>query len=228
MKSKISLIILVVIIIFLGAATAFLGYYYGEQKEELEALTAKVNELTQVPEVDGDVVVDETPDITTQEPTVTEVEKLVIAKFDSSKVDNSARTNMTNVEESASTVTMGDITYRKGPKKSITSSSIYDVEYQVRYKNATYTLSDTANIVDVRMQNSGVSSINYMIVLLDDGTIKYSKVEYEGTTLEFKDYTAIKDAVALVTIGSTNGRAQVGVGAITSDGVTHVLPYELP
>ncbi|MBQ8379696.1 MAG: hypothetical protein IJX34_02655 [Clostridia bacterium] len=216
MKSKITLVILLAIILFLGALSLFFGYYYFKTEGELETLTGIVNELTKVPE--------DTTGIEVEEP----VEKIAIAKFDSTKLDNSARTSVVNPEESAYTVSLGDITYRKGPKKSITSSSIYELDYQIKYKTQTYTLSETANILDVRGQHAGVSSRNYIIILMDDGTIKYSLVEYESTTLEFKDYSEIKDAVALVNLGTTNGKPQVSVGVITSDGVTHILPYEMP
>lgn len=227
MKSKVTLIILLSVILFLGALSFFFGYHYLKTGDELEALTARVNELTQTPETDGDVV-DDTTDTTVDEPTVVQTEKLAIANFDASKVDNSARTDMTGVVESGTIVNVGDVAYRIGPKENITSSARDEINYQIRYKEQTYTLSETANIVDVRFQNAGVSSKNYMIILMDDGTIKYSLIEYEATTLEFKDYTQVKDVVALVNVANASGRPMVGVGLITSDGVTHILPYEMP
>ena len=135
---------------------------------------------------------------------------------------------MTNIVETCDTVRDVDLLYRKGPKENITSSAREEVKYQLSYKDQTYTLSETANVVDVRFQNAGVSSKNYMIILMDDGTIKYSLVEYGATSLEFKDYTQVKDVVALVNVANASGRPMVGVGLITSDGVTHILPYEMP
>lgn len=73
-----------------------------------------------------------------------------------------------------------------------------------------------------------------IIVLLDNGTVKYAKNVYDNATntssfSEFKDYT-LTDVTGLVNLQmkSKSGRYIQCVGATTSDGVTHILPYDMP
>lgn len=217
MKSKITLIILLVIIFFLASLSIFLGYYYNKKATEVENLTAQIEILSNTQTTENEQI-------------VTEIEKLAIAKYDSEKLDNSKKSDFTIFEPVAEYVTMSsDLVYRKGPKKEISSSAIQDSMYQLRYKTKVYTLSDTANIVDLKTQSTGVNSGAYFIVLLDDGTIQYAKTTATSLELEFKKYTDFTDVVALVKLGSTeHGKGANFIGAITSDGVTHILPYEMP
>ena len=68
------------------------------------------------------------------------------------------------------------------------------------------------------------------IILFDYGTIKYVLGSYGVTDayIEIKDYN-LKDVVGLVNLEYTtsSNRKATCVGAITSDGVTHLLPNEL-
>ena len=80
MKSKITLIIMIIIILGLGACSAFLGYGYKQNKDEIEALNSKIEELNNV-EV-------QEPNTSDKEPaSVVENQKLVM--YNSSKVVNS-------------------------------------------------------------------------------------------------------------------------------------------
>lgn len=69
------------------------------------------------------------------------------------------------------------------------------------------------------------------IILFDYGTIKYVLGSYGVTDayIEIKDYTLLKDVVGLVNLEYTtsSNRKATCVGAIASDGVTHLLPNEL-
>lgn len=227
MKSKISLVVLLVVIIFLGALSFFLGYKYLNEKDTVKALNSQVEILK------NEQVINEQNSSNTDNTGTKVVEKLAIPKFNSSKVDYSKRDYLSNAQESASVVKLENtIEYRKGPAKNIQDTYIADdIDYQFKYKEEKYNFGD-ANIVDVRTQRHGGATDWYIIVLLDDGTIRYAfntYSNYETGKVEFKEYE-LKDVVSLVNLGATgqSGKNATCIGAITSDGVTHILPYDMP
>jgi len=106
-----------------------------------------------------------------------------------------------------------------------------DLGAQINYKGRKYNLSDKANIVDVAYQSPGYNGANFVLFLLDDGTIKYTFISYndnENTELEIKDYNLI-NVVALKRLSYTGATGKIipCVGAITSDGITHLISSEL-
>lgn len=230
MKSKISLIILLVIIIFFAALSFFFGYYYFDEKGKVDELNKKIELL------DNAQNISEQKNENVEEGGASQVietttEKISIPKFDSSKVDTSSRNDVVSVRE-VGAITDSSVKYRLGPAASANTTSVEELkyDYQFEYNGKRYTLSDTSNIVDVRFQSPGYNGASYAIILLDDGTIKYSLIKYgvADYTLEIKDYN-LKDVVGLVNLEYTTSSNIRGtcVGAITSDGVTHLLPYKI-
>lgn len=222
MKSKITLIILLVVILFLAALSFFFGVNYFQSKGKIDELNEQVLAYT-----------NEIEELKNQEP-VTET-KMVMPKFDPNKVDASQRENVyVSAEEYGSNKqAITGFTYREGPRKNLSTISIEsDATSQMTIYGKDYNISDK-NIVDLKIQNRDTSSGWYIIALLDDGTIKYAahdyKVSQSGASLEFKNYS-LTDVVGLVQLQmkTTSGKNIQCVGAITSDGVTHLLPYEMP
>lgn len=84
MKSKITLIVLIVIIIFLAALSFFFGYEYFNGKKQVEQLNETVETLTKVSEQ----MEENTTNDTATEVIEKVVEKGVIAKYDYNKVTN--------------------------------------------------------------------------------------------------------------------------------------------
>ena len=86
MKSKITLIVLIVVIVFFAALSFFFGYKYLNSDEKINELTAQVESLSnekQELEVQlGDK--EETENIQNE---VQTVEKLTIPKIDNNKID---------------------------------------------------------------------------------------------------------------------------------------------
>lgn len=218
MKSKITLVILLVIIIFLGALSFYFGYEYFKTKDEVNALNSQVDILKKeqvLNESNKEIIENDENEV---------VETLSIPKFDSNKVDASVIQNaqVTNIEE-IGYIEEGtnDFSYVTGPSQN--------PGFQVKYKGKEYILSNTANIIDTKNNRSGSNGTWYKVFLLDDGTIKYAFMtaeDNENTNLEIKDYN-LKDVVALVNISYTTARGNYSrLGAITSDGVTHILITE--
>ena len=237
MKSKISLIILLVIIIFFAALSFFFGYYYFNEKGKVDELNKKIELLENaqnISEQENENLIEGGASQVVE----TIVEKLSIPKFDSNKVDTSIRDDIVSIRE-VGNITNNDVKYRVGPveapnittPESTNTTSVEEIkyDYQIEYNSKGYTLSDTANIVDIRYQIY-VGGLN-AIILFDDGTIKYVFGSYGVTDadIEIKDYTLLKDVVGLVNLEYTTSSNIRGtcVGAITSDGVTHLLPYKI-
>ena len=216
MKSKITLVILLVIIIFLGALSFFLGYKYLNEKDTVKALNSQVEILK------NEQVINEQNSSNSENGSNQVVEVLSIPKFDSSKVDTSALGNVeiTNIKEvECVEENPSDFIYVTGPQ----------AYFQVRYKAKNYTISNTANIIDAKNNSVGSAGIWHKVFLLDDGTLKYTLVgadDPENKELEIKDYD-LNNVVALVNVSYTTPRGTyTRLGAITSDGVTHILITE--
>lgn len=221
MKSKITLVILLVIIIFLGALSFYFGYEYFKTKDEVNALNSQVDILK------NEQVINEQNSSNTENEENQVVEVLSIPKFDSSKVDTSARESAkpTNIKE------IGNYTYEDDNSFNYMIGPAGDLGAQINYKGRKYNLSDKANIVDVAYQSPGYNGANFVLFLLDDGTIKYTFISYndnENTELEIKDYNLI-NVVALKRLSYTGATGKIipCVGAITSDGITHLISSEL-
>lgn len=229
MKSKITLIILLVVIVFLSALSFFFGYKYLNANDEVKSLKERIDVMTKLVE-DMDENQQKVEDGKDDE-TENVKKSIEIPKFDEKKVDISARESLNpqNIKENGVLVADSsyNFQYRIGPSTNANLTSLDDVsiKYQVRYHGREYNISDTANIVDVKYQYPGFHGVSYAIILLDDGSIKYTciKVEDDGNDLEFKDYD-IKDVVSLVKLEYSTPRKMTCIGAITSDGVTHLLP----
>ncbi len=221
MKSKITLVILLVIIIFLGSLSFFLGYKWYKEKDNVQALNIQIEILKNEQEIN------EQNNNNTENGASQVVEVLAIPKFDSNKVDISEREDAkpTNIKEEGSFNYKGEdgLSYTLGPKTENSK--------QLKYRGKEYDISTTANIIDVCYQSPGYAGANFVIFLLDDGTIKYTFIRYdnnENAELEIKDYN-LKNVVALKGFSYTGvtGKVISCVGAITNDGVTHLLSGEL-
>lgn len=216
MKSKITLIVLLSVIFFLGALSFFLGYHYFKTQDEIDTLTGIVNELTKAPEVGEDVVVDETvnTDATATEPTVKEVEKLAIAKFDPNKIDGVVE----SVEEIQNTISIGNAKVLRQMAGGEIMGGYNGTIFELNGKN--YTFGGT-KIVDAIYASYGDGSASYYAVLLEDGTVQYAMSGYD---LIFKKST-LENVVRIISLKTTTaeGRIVCTLGAITSDGVTHII-----
>lgn len=217
MKSKIGTILLVIVLMVLVALCSILGVKYLDFKKELKELketSQTVQEKEQnasETEIKGEVI---------------ETTKYDLPKFDASKVDNTKRENMTECEESGEVVVVYDnFRYIKGPRKVYSPNSTPEEwSFSIRYDNEEYVLD--SNIVQVETMQHNVSSEFYMFVLTEDGKLHYGLKNLDISRIDFKEYTELKDVVKLVKVGG-NFRG-IALGAITSDGVTHLLPYDMP
>ena len=167
----------------------------------------------------------------TTESQVQVVEKNSIAKIDDSKIDKSKRDYIKTIVELPFLEGYEEpFRWVKGPitSYSTVSTDVYTYDYQVEYNNKKYMVSDTAGIEQLEYYTVGGTTVQYAVVLLSDGTLKYTKVDVQNKAdLEFKDYD-LKDVVKLVQcFATTEQRVTNCLCAITSDGVTHILPYPL-
>ena len=229
MKSRITLIILIVVIVFLGALSFFFGYKYLNSDEKINELTAQVESLSnEKQEIETQLGEKEGTDNVQNE--VQTVEKLTIPKVDSSKID--ASNSGLEVEEVLESGVIKNIdnslSYIMGPTTSYYSGGESNYDFQFRLNDRKYSF-DGKQIVDVQTQSHGTATSAYIIVLLDDGTIQYALKNYDTTDLQFEEYD-LKDVVriAQIAVKTTNGRTTSRVGAITSHVYTHILPYDMP
>ncbi len=221
MKSKITLVILLVIIFFFAALSFYFGYNYFNEKSTVNAQNEQIEVLKSYQKGTEE----------TTESQVQVVEKNSIAKIDDSKIDKSKRDYIKTIVELPSLEgSQETFSWIKGPRTSYStvSADVYTYDYQVQYNNKKYIVSDTADIEQLEYYGVGGPMIQYLVVLLSDGTLKYTKVDMQNKAdLEFKDYE-LKDVVKLVhCFAMTEQRRTTCLCAITSDGVTHILPYPL-
>lgn len=217
MKGKIGTILLIVVLMVLVAACSILGVKYLDNRNELKELK-EASQTTQTEE-------QKAPESKTKSELV-ESTKYALPKFDASKVDNSKRENMAGFEEGGEEVIVSnDFRYVKGPRKIIYSNTMpEELDYSILYANEKYVLD--SNIVDVKTIQHNVSSEFYIIALAENGKIYYGLTNTQISKIDFKEYTELSDVVRLVRVGgNTRGTA---IGAITLDGVTHLLPYDMP
>ena len=229
MKSKITLIILIVVIVFLGALTFFFGYKYLNSDEKINELTAQVESLSNEKQ-ELEVQLGNKEETENIQNEVQTVEKLTIPKIDNNKID--AANSGLEIEEVLESGVIKNIdnslSYIIGPTTSYYSGGESNYDFQFRLNDKKYNF-DGKQIVDVQTQSHGTATSAYIIVLLDDGTIQYALKNYDTTDLQFKEYD-LKNVVRImqVAVKTTSGRATSRVGAITSDGYTHILPYDMP
>ena len=221
MKSKITLIILLVIIFFFAALSFYFGYNYFNEKSTVNAQNEQIEVLKSYQKGTEE----------TTESQVQVVEKNSIAKIDDSKIDKSKRDYIKTIVELPFLEGYEEpFRWVKGPitSYSTVSTDVYTYDYQVEYNNKKYMVSDTAGIEQLEYYTVGGTTVQYAVVLLSDGTLKYTKVDMQNKAdLEFKDYE-LKDVVKLVQcFATTEQRVTNCLCAITSDGVTHILPYPL-
>ena len=230
MKSKITLILLLTIIVASLATNVFLANKYKNEKQNSQNLNSEIEEIKENYESKQESKV---------QVVEKEVEKYAIPKFDSSKIDTGG-VNYQSIEEVGRSVNNGSYIVRFGPRKRIDlySSDKLDDCNQIEFDGKGYNFSDK-NIVADATQNHGSAADWYIILLLEDGTIYYSEhtiypSEDGHTSLDsitdFKKYDELSDVVGLVNlvISGNGGHVNQRVGAITSDGVTHILPFDLP
>lgn len=148
MKSKITLIILLVAIVILATTTVVFGYKYNKEKQSAQSLTSEVEELkanSELEESESSQVIEK------------EVLKYTISKFDSDKVDASQREEVyESCEECGEYLeNSSGIRYRVGTSKNIsTFSSNSEVNSQIIYNGKEYNVSDN-NIVSLKTQYHG-------------------------------------------------------------------------
>lgn len=227
MKSKITLIILISVIVFLGALSFFFGYKYLNSNDKVNELTKQVESLSkEKEEIQVQVNEEENKEV---EKEIKTVEKLAIAKLDPNKVDTSrSGLDVEEVIESGVSKSIDNtLSYIVGPTTSYPGYTIDNYDYQFRFNDKKYDF-DGKQIVEVQTQSHRTATSWYIIVLLDDGTIRYALKNYDTTDLEFKEYD-LQDIVKItqVAVKVVGGKITSRVGAITNDGVTHVLPYDM-
>ena len=211
MKSKITLVILLLIIICLAGTSIFFGYSYFNEKENVTTLTSEVETLRESNEEKQEE---------TEPSQVIEniVERLAIAKFDGNKVEGKA----SSVEELGRIVSVGQASVAIGNRSTLGNKS----QQVFRYRDVNYVFGDNGgpNIVDAIYGTYNDGSSYYYAVLLEDGTVQYAK---EQANFEFKKVD-IENAVRIVQLKITdeNGRTGGRLGVITDDGVTHIIEFE--
>lgn len=209
MKSKITLIILLVLLVIsIATSGIFVGKYMKLKNNPVSATNQEASIESQR---------DNETEVKTELVEV-EKEKLSIAKVDPEKIDPSTLESVTNVKEARpEIVTYDDVRILVG------GGSDHHIEFTHGGKNMT--LSPTEFVVDVKQGSVGVNGAYYIMVLMSDGTIQYAKKVYQEFGLEFKTYP-LENVVRLVNVsyGTPSGREITNVAAITSDGVTHIIP----
>lgn len=211
MKSKITLIVVVTIMIFLLSCIFFLGYNCLKSENNIQALNKKIDSLTQLQEIESQ----KTEGRTTAEPSqVVETEKLAIAKLESDKIEG----DVTKVEEMFNTIKIGNATVRR---QSTGNEMIGNYQGQIlEYNDKNYTFNGV-KIIDAIYSIYGDGSSSYYAVLLEDGTVQYS---IEMNELQFKK-VELDNIVRIISLKTTNSDSRIisTLGVITSDGITHVI-----
>lgn len=211
MKSKITLVILLLLIVCLAGTSIFFGYSYFNEKENVTTLTSQVETLRESNE--------EKQEETAPSQVIENiVEKLAIAKFDGNKVEGKAN----SVEEQGRIVSVGQASVALGNRNTLGNKS----QQVFRYRDVNYVFGDNGgpNIVDAIYGTYNDGGSYYYAVLLEDGTVQYAK---EQANFEFKK-VGIENAVRIVQLKITdeNGRTGGRLGVITDDGVTHIIEFE--
>ena len=211
MKSKITLIILLLLIVCLAGTSIFFGYSYFNEKENVTTLTSQVETLRESNE--------EKQEETAPSQVIENiVEKLAIAKFDGNKVEGKAN----SVEELGRIVSVGQASVSLGNRSTLGNKS----QQVFRYKDVNYVFGDNGgpNIIDAIYGTYNDGSSYYYAVLLEDGTVQYAK---EQANFEFKKVD-IENAVRIIELKITDENGRIGgrLGVITDDGVTHIIEFE--
>lgn len=210
MKSKITLVVLLLTIVCLAGASIFFGYKYFNEKENVTILTSEVETLRESNEEKQE----ETEPSQVVENTI---EKLAIAKFDGNKVEG----NFSSVEEQGRIITVGEASVAVGDRSSLGNKA----NQVFRYRDNNYVFGENGgpNIIDALYGTYDDGSSYYYAVLLEDGTVYYAK---EQVSFEFKKVN-IENAVRILPLKTTseNGRILGRLGVITDDGVTHVIEF---
>ena len=218
MKSKITLIVLIVVIVFFAALSFFFGYKYLNSDEKINELTAQVEQLSNNQNVQEE---------TEQEQQVQTVEKLAIPQIDLNKIEKIENDNIVGYKLTSEHVRESEnVSYLLGKGTTYAPMSTENYDYQYLFKDKKYNFDNKA-IVEVKHQYVGPTA-GYDVLLFDDGSVSYTYLDYaaQAPTLTFID-TGLKEVVKLSTIGIEyqNGRVAPYVCAITSDGVTHIIDY---
>lgn len=211
MKSKITLVILLLLIVCLAGTSIFFGYSYFNEKENVTTLTSQVETLRESNE--------EKQEETAPSQVIENiVEKLAIAKFDGNKVEGKAN----SVEELGRIVSVGQASVSLGNRSTLGNKS----QQVFRYKDVNYVFGDNGgpNIIDAIYGTYNDGSSYYYAVLLEDGTVQYAK---EQANFEFKKVD-IENAVRIIELKITDENGRIGgrLGVITDDGVTHIIEFE--
>lgn len=213
MKSKITLGILLVVIIFLGALAFFFGYHYKENTNEIESLRDKVQSYENQKLDDKNS--DKMPTVELPESSNTVKEKIIIARIDENKIDRS----VSSVKEQARIINVGQAQVSIGDRETLGNKS----KQVFRYKDNNYTFGENGGpvIIDAIYGANNDGSSYYYAVLLEDGSVEYA---IEESDLKFKK-SEITNAVRIVSLKVTdsNGRIYSRLGIITNDGVTHIV-----
>ncbi len=212
MKSKITLIILLVVIIFLGALSFFLGYHYKQNIDEIEVLKDKIQSYENQ-KIDNDNSKQPAVDSSNESNSVEE--KLKIVKVDENKIEG----NVSSVQEQARIINVGQAQVSIGDRETLGNKS----RQVFRYKDNNYTFGENGGpvIVDALYGALNDGSSYYYAVLLEDGSVEYA---IEESDLKFKKIE-IKNVVRIVSLKTTdsNGKIYSKLGVITDDGVTHII-----
>lgn len=221
MKSKITLLVLIVVIVFLASLSFFFGYKYLNSNDKINELTAQVEELSK----NQDETLEQ-EDVQESQTQVTE--KLTIPQVNLDKLEKLDSDNIVGYKLTSEYIRESDnLSYILGTGTTYTPMSVENYDYQFLYRGKGYTFGDKG-IVEVKHQYMGATE-GYYILLFDDGTVSYALASTvsEDPTLTFID-TGLKDVVKLSTIGIEyqNGRIAPFVCAITNDGVTHIITYQ--
>lgn len=211
MKSKITLVILLLLIVCLAGTSIFFGYSYFNEKENVTTLTSQVETLRESNE-------EKQEETAPSQVIENVVEKLAIAKFDGNKVEGKAN----SVEELGRIVSVGQASVSLGNRSTLGNKS----QQVFRYKDVNYVFGDNGgpNIIDAIYGTYNDGSSYYYAVLLEDGTVQYAK---EQANFEFKKVD-IENAVRIIELKITDENGRIGgrLGVITDDGVTHIIEFE--
>lgn len=211
MKSKITLVILLLLIVCLCGTSVFFGYNYFNEKENVTNLTSQVESLKESYEEKEEE---------TEPSQVIEniVETFKIPEFDGNKVEGRA----TSVEEQGRIINVGEASVAIGNRSTLGNKS----QQVFRYRDNNYTFGENGgpNIIDAIYGTYNDGSSYYYAVLLEDGTVYYAK---EQVNFEFKKVD-LENAVRIIQLKVTdeNGHIAGRLGVITDDGVTHIVEFE--
>lgn len=217
MKSKITLSILIIVIIFLGILSFFFGYKYLDEKNSVNELNTQIEELKNANKQNGE-------SSKPSEIAENTIEKLAIAKIDTSKVE---------IDDGYTYTGSFDFDERNGIQVIIGESKSINFR---SFEEAWKFFNNEGEYIDYTIENLDKTPIEVSIsgngeylkayFLMEDGTVRYitgPSIMAKETTL--KEVEGLSDVVTLrkIVVQRINGGGNIVTIAVKSDGTSKVL-----